>query len=367
MAVGLVSLLMTGVAQGVEFTENGGRFDEAIGGGLGEVEANSIAGDIYANVMGASINAQREFRGALPSIYSYTRTARDQDRADAAASKWALWGTPFWTKEIQKADSGYLGYEQTVSGFAIGISRMIGESGMVGLAVGYDERKMTERDEYNMENEADTFHAALFGGTNIGNFFIDGYAGYSRSKNHSEHDLYKTGFAFEQTNKADYSDTIWSAGAKVGYVWVLPNDMRITPSIGLDFSRISIDSFDERTVGASGTTVSGLGGSYSGLAMPLMLTMNKMFASDNSTWALEVRGGYVPQFGDQRAEIGMMENNNFEHYTVKSGKLDESYGTVGGGLKVKLRDKHTIGIEYDYLFSDEYANHSLKATYSVSF
>ena len=356
---------------------------------------NEAAGEMFPDLMGTSIGAQREFRRALPSIYSYSQTAHYQNRADAGSgaayanidssnyyvvcpttmcapgSKWVMWDVPFMTNETRKRDDGYLGYKQTVSGFATGISRMLGESSAIGLAVGYDNRKMTGRDGYHIRNKADTFHAAIYGGTNIGNFFFDAYAGYSRSWNRSERSV---GI---DVNKANFNDTVLSAGLKASYVFILPSDIRITPSLGIDFSHVRSGNIRERSNGDVSNTVLAIGKSnYSNVAVPVMVSMNKTFSSGflafgghDSLWTPEVRGGYVPQFGTKRADVRstMYKQPGQNTFTAKSSKIADSYGTVGAGLKIKLRDKYIFGVDYDYSFASKYSNHSLTAMYGVSF
>ncbi|MCD8138615.1 MAG: hypothetical protein LUE17_02355 [Planctomycetaceae bacterium] len=91
--------------------------------------------------MGASIAGQRQFRRALPSIYSYSQTAHYQDRADASVSgeayanidagdvsyagcpttmcapgnRWVMWDVPFYLREVQKETDGALGYTNKVA------------------------------------------------------------------------------------------------------------------------------------------------------------------------------------------------------------------------------------------------------------
>ena len=408
-ALALVAALVLtgGIATAIDLTDNGGRYAEANGfiPTPGNTRfLNSMAGDNYANVMGSSISVQREFRRALPSIYSYSQTAHYQNRADAAVSsgdalanvettaidatnyyvvcpttmcspgsKWVMWDVPFMTNETQKMDDGYLGYRQTTSGFATGISRMLGETSAIGLAVGYDGRKMKGRDGYHSKNNADTFHAALYGGTNIGHFFIDGYAGFSRSWNRSERDIYN-GPAAIQRNKANYNDTVLSAGLKVSYVWILPSDVRITPSVGADFSHVRSGSFREKSNQAAAPLLRADSSSYSTLAVPIMVSANKTFSScflafggHNSLWTPEVRGGYVPQFGSKRADVDMQVIGTNNKYNAKSAKFTGSYGTAGAGMKLKLRDKYIFAVDYDFIFGSNYTNHSLTAMYGVSF
>ncbi len=377
---------------------------------------NSASPEYYADVLGASINVQREFRRALPSIYSYSQTAHYQEREGAATTgsyyadagngtyvvcpttmcspgkKWVMWDVPFLDFETKSPQDGYLGYKQTATGFATGVSRMFGAASAIGLAVGYDQREMKEKDKYHFRNNADTFHVALYGGTNVGMLFLDAYAGFSHSWNRSERFVYShADLVNYDINKGKYGNSVWSAGLKASYVWILGNDTRITPSVGLDFSHSSNDSFTERgwysngAGEASDDSLSKLAvesDSYSNVAIPLMVSANKTFRSgflrfkgNDSLWTPEVRAGYVPVLGSSRAGATAafasanpnLGSAKVPAFKAESNKFTGSYGTVGAGLKIKLAERYIFGVDYDYTMGSEYSNHSLTAMYGVSF
>lgn len=392
-------VLLAGGTQAVDFTNSGNAVNSAMNGIMNPNFANAAAGEPYANVMGTSVTIQREFRRALPSIYSYTQTAHYQDRADAGISgeayanvdsqsyvvcpttmcapgkKWVMWDVPFYMNATQKATDGALGYSTAVSGFATGLSRMIGESSAIGIAVGYDARRMTPKDGYHFRNRADTLHTAVYGGTNIGNFFLDGYAGWSRSWNRMEREV-TDGGAFSGINKANYKDNVYSAGLKLSYVWIFQNDVRITPSLGLDFSHVRMDAINERSHSTNFLTthLRGDKSNYSSLAVPLMVSVNKTFASNiltfrgaQSLWTPEVRGGYVPVIGSKRTGVDMAFADGGRSWKTTGARYNGSYGTVGGGLKMKLADKYIFEVAYDYTFGKKYNNHSVTGMYGVSF
>lgn len=407
MLAGMALLLAVGVNTAVaeEASPNVNRLPSPYPTGNARLD-NSHTGELFADLMGTSITVQREFRRALPSIYSYTQTAHYQDRADIGSaggyasglvstsygacpttmcspgSKWVMWDVPFAVKDTKKRKDGYLGYEQTISGFATGISRLIGESSAIGLAVGYDYRKFDGRDDYHMKNRADAFHAALYGGTNIGSFFLDGYAGYSRTWNRTHRSAYDNaaGTDYEQLG-GNYCDTILSAGVKASYVWIFSNDVRITPSIGVDYSHVSTGKFTEKSV----ATVNAIQhaalrvdkNSYDSVAVPIMVSLNKTFSANfltfggsESLWTPEVRAGYVPQFGSKRARADVAFVGGpaaGEKFSSLSTSMTDDYGTVGAGVKIKIRDKYIFALDYDYSFASKYTNHSLTAMYGVSF
>ncbi|MCD8352131.1 MAG: autotransporter outer membrane beta-barrel domain-containing protein [Planctomycetaceae bacterium] len=363
--------------------------------------SNTYVGEPYADVMGASITIQREFRRTLPSIYNYSQTAHYQDRADygvtgeayadvasvgtssagcpttlcAPGKRWVMWDVPFYMRDNKKPSDGDLGYSTAVSGFATGISRMVGDSSAIGLAVGYDARRMTPKGEgYHFRNRADTLHVALFGGTNIGNVYIDAYVGWSRAWNRMEREVVDAGVR-EDLHKDNYRDNVYSAGIKASYVWILENDTRITPSFGLDFSHVRMDAITERTHSGNGDNALRSGkSSYSNLAMPIMVSVNRTFGADfmsfkgaRSLWTPEVRAGYVPVVGRSRADIDFHSANNLDYFTTKSAKFTGSYGTAGAGLKVKFADRYIFEIDYNYTIGKKYQNHSFTGMYGVSF
>ncbi|MCD7898295.1 MAG: autotransporter outer membrane beta-barrel domain-containing protein [Planctomycetaceae bacterium] len=407
-------LILTGAAQSVELTANAWHVRNALldsgrtptSDPVANRYFNSFAGELYPDVMAASISAQREFRRALPSAYSYNQTAHYQNRADvmtstayasddsvaaaaplppnsvaAPGSRWVMWDVPFLMRETRKARDRHLGYNQTVSGFATGATRLVGESGAVGFAVGYDSRKLTGRDGYHTKNKADTLHLALYGGEALGCFLFDGYAGLSRSWNRTERAVYSPdgSGAYEQ-NKGNFNDTVLSAGMKMNYVWIVPGDVRIVPSVGADFSHVRISSFGESDwnkqnnqsrlhVGKS---------TYANVQVPVMVAVNRTYASSFlrsgghcSLWTPEIRAGYVPQFGSKRAKAAMRLVDSAGGpniaYKAESAAIAESYGTAGAGLKIKLRDRFVLGLEYDVVFGKKYVNHSLTAMYGASF
>ncbi|MCC8108499.1 MAG: autotransporter outer membrane beta-barrel domain-containing protein [Planctomycetes bacterium] len=269
--------------------------------------ANTYAGEPYPDVMGASITIQREFRRTLPSVSSYSQTAPSQYHADSGVSghafadvasrdaryagfptticipgtRWVMWDSPFYMmRDNKKPADGFLGYSTAVAGFATGLTRMLGDSGAIGLAVGYDARRMTPKGKgYHFRNKADTLHLALYGGTTLGNLSFDAYAGWSRSWNRMEREVTWEGDRVG-IFKDGYRDNVYSAGIKASYVWVLPNDIRITPSFGLDLSHVHMDAISDTSPDAweSGLRSSETG--YSNLAMPILVSVNRTFGSD---------------------------------------------------------------------------------------
>ncbi|MCC8180152.1 MAG: autotransporter outer membrane beta-barrel domain-containing protein [Planctomycetes bacterium] len=345
---------------------------------------NSMTGEFHANAMANSLGVHRTFISAMPSVVSYSQTAHtttSQDDAEAYCgggyslcsvsnpSRWVMWDVPFQTHEKQKRDDGYLGYNFTTSGFATGITRLLDDKSAIGLAIGYDYRKQDGRDEYHQRDRADAFHAALYGGTQLGCFFLDGYAGYSRAWHRSK----RTVNPEPATKWGNYNTTVLSAGLKASYVWVLPNAIRITPSIGLDYSHVWLNGFTESAHGSPvNSTIQMRGSSFDAWQVPIMVSAYRTFTSDflafkgyRSLWTPEIKAGYIPQFGKNRATVDAEISG--VRARADSADIGKAIGLVGAGLKLKLADKYIFNIEYNYKFASKYTNHTIYAMYGVNF
>lgn len=377
---------------------SGTPLDPAINTDFGILGFNNATAELYANGMLTSLSTQRIFRDTLPSVADYTQTAHRQASENYCGpiagsicqpgSKWVMWDTPFLQFDTRKSNDGYLGYKYEASGFATGITRLIGEYSAVGLALGYDAREQKGKDGYHQKLKGDAFHAALYGGTNMGAFFFDAYAGFSWTSLRSNRKYsYPVGMPVNQDRdtinfmdndlRGNYNDNILSGGLKASYVWALPKETRIIPSIGLDYSRVHINSIQETGLNA----ISQLrvdSETYNAVQMPITVAANRTFACDflsfggiNSLWTPEVRGGWVPQFGKSRAEVTAYEyfpNTNYTGtFNSKSTDIGDSYGTVGAGLKIQIKDKFIFALDYDYRFGKKYSSHVLTGTYGVSF
>lgn len=347
---------------------------------------NNSTAELYADGILTSLSTQRIFRDTLPSVADYTQTAHRQASENYCGpiagsicqpgSRWVMWDTPFMQMDRQKSRDGYLGYDYNSSGFATGITRLIGDYSAVGLAVGYDYRHQEGRDGYFQKLKGDAFHAALYGGTNMGAFFFDGYAGFSWTSQRSRR-LYMGAAGADDYNeyRGNYNDNIFSAGLKASYVWALPGEARITPSVGLDFSRVHTNSFTEKGVGMNRLRVDSK--TYNTAQLPVMIAANKTFSCGflafggvNSLWTPEVRGGWVPEFGQKQPEVNAFHYdiaNRETRFSSKAIDRGNSYGVVGAGLKIQLKDKFIFAVDYDYRFGKKYSSHILTGTYGVSF
>lgn len=400
LALAVLLTATVGLAKAEQASPNGSVIYDLVNGGVGALSQenadiirsyNNFTPELIADSMLTSLSTQRVFRDALPSVADYTQTAHRQSTEEDCGydptygaicrpgSRWVTWDTPFMQMDKRKRNDGYLGYDYESSGFATGITRLLGDYSAIGLAVGYDYRHQEGRDGYFQKVKGDAFHSALYGGTAIGCLFLDGYAGFSWTSQRSRR-LFIDNTAAQTFNdyRGNYNDTILSAGLKASYVWALPGETRIIPAIGFDFSRVSTNSFTEKGAGTSRMHVNG--SDYNSAQMPITIAASRTFRLDFlsfggvcSLWTPEVRGGWVPQFGSDQSDVTAISyipvGGVVQQYAGKYNSTDigSSYGTVGAGLKIQLANRFIFGVDYDYRFGDKYSSHILTGTYGMSF
>lgn len=339
----------------------------------------SYSPELYADSILTSMSIQRQFAQTIPSLSNYSQTAHKQIHTDSNCittnRNWVMWDTPWLDFDTRETDNGHFGYDVRSAGFATGITKLFGPNASLGLAVGYDGRKQTGRDYgVGMHERAEAFHSALYGGASYGCLFFDAYAGYSYARHRAQREGIDVATGANFDTGSNYSDDILSGGLKISYVIGLPASIRMIPSIGFDYSHVRQRGFNEylKEDALIDTTLAVDGTSYNNAQLPIKVAFNRTFrlpiltfGGICSLWTPEVRGGWVPQFGDK--EPGVTGWNNGTAYYAEANGLNDSYGTVGGGLKIQLRDKYIFAVDYDYSFASKYDRHALTATYGCSF
>ncbi|MDR1519474.1 MAG: autotransporter outer membrane beta-barrel domain-containing protein [Planctomycetota bacterium] len=326
----------------------------------------------------ASISVQRIFKDTLPSVADYSQTAHSQAQAPSPAigsetglaspicgasicgpnSNWVMWDTPFMQFDRRDADSADFGYKFRSDGFATGISRLFGEYAAVGLALGYDRRKLDGKDNAPQRSKGDAFHAAIYGGAGFGSLFVDAYAGFSWTSERGNNGA-------AAAISSNYGDSIFSGGIKASYVLTIAQEIRLVPHIGFDYSHLRNGSYNEG--GAGGQAVKAA--SHDFAQIPLGVAINKTFSSDflnyagnPSLWTPEIRAAFTPQIGSQR-----IRNEYWSGQDFTAGNAGRYLASAGAGLKVQINDRFILGVDYDCRLAKKYRSHVITGTYGISF
>ncbi|MDL2207610.1 autotransporter outer membrane beta-barrel domain-containing protein [Desulfovibrio sp. OttesenSCG-928-M16] len=183
------------------------------------------------------------------------------------------------------------------------------------------------------------------------------HGGYTRY----EFDQTRRDFSGQRLSSEPDAD-VYTFGALTALDIALGQNFSLTPSLGLDYSRIEIDSYTE-TGGSMALKVSP--DDYDSLIGSLGLA---------GTWqplpelSLQLRGNYYYEFEDTEAKFQSRAVNLPDFAFVTKGQdADRHSGSIGTGLAWKPTEVVSIGLDYDYSFSEHYTGHQVYGLLKLEF
>lgn len=187
-------------------------------------------------VLGAPINLQ------LDTARQFGRTLDGRVDTSAARAGVTPQGLRFFVtgngfQRNAKATERTDRFELRGYGVTAGAEFGVGDAGLVGVAVNYD------RDRANvlasgLRDKGKTLQAGVYGGIAQGGLFVQGHAGYGRTR----HDINRTGVVLPIT--ADPKGHHWIAGAKAGYLADL-GGLKVGPFAAANYAKVKLDAYTE--------------------------------------------------------------------------------------------------------------------------
>ncbi|MXQ12251.1 autotransporter outer membrane beta-barrel domain-containing protein [Microvirga makkahensis] len=338
---------------------------------------DQLSGEIHASTAGALFEESRLVRHAvLDRLVQGTRTvsvaaayAADLPVEQAPslipvpatlAPQFGFWGQGFgsWGEAERTANTGKA--ERSMGGFLLGLDGGVGDTWRVGLAGGYSSSTV-DLDARRSSASIDSYHAAIYGGTNFGNFALRLGGAYAW------HDLDTTRTVsfpgFSDVLRADYRARTGQVFGELGYTLNLAA-VSLEPFAGLAYINIDSDRFREQGGAAS---LTGPGASQD----VTYSTLGLRFASTLATWettALTARGmiGWRHAFGDvdPTAQLAFGAGSPF---TVAGAPIAENSLVIETEIGINIGTSMTMGVSYDGQLAEDVQDHAVKGNFTVRF
>ena len=271
-----------------------------------------------------------------------------------------LWLQPFYYTGTQKAKASYFNdLDEDYVGMTLGFAQDLGPF-VLALSGHYYSGDLDAK-HYDGDVDGYGFEIGIgraFRATEYFNPWVELRAGY-------------TWLDFDQTRrdvngnkiKSSPDGDLFYAGLKMNNDYQVSERWTLTPSIGVDYMRMSLDSYKEK--GNSGLLLNVDPENYDSLRGQLGL--DATFAATDSLY-LKLRGAYNYEFGDRNAEIMVRAQNLGALKTkVTDKEFSRHSGTAGAGLGYVFCDNASIGLDYDAHFSDQYIGHQVTGRLVFSF
>lgn len=157
------------------------------------------------------------------------------------------------------------------------------------------------------------------------------------------------------------------AGGNVGYTYTLDDLLRITPTIGLQWTQVHQSGWSEKTAAnTAGNWYAQNDGNY--VEIPLAVRASKGYEMLNgSIITPEVRAACILQVGDQTPTVRMGDSASGDATTIHGIDPGAARGLIGGGVKANFNACMDAFIDYNFEFRKGYRNSTLTTGLGLSF
>ncbi|MDL2226399.1 autotransporter outer membrane beta-barrel domain-containing protein [Deltaproteobacteria bacterium OttesenSCG-928-M10] len=276
-----------------------------------------------------------------------------------------LWAGGFGGWNEQKSRENLPGYEYDSRGLALGYEYSR-DNFNLGLAAAYSGGDL-KINELGYKNEADVLNLALYGTwLHDSGFYLEGGLGYGHARNdYRVHSLSVPG----GVKKGKYDSDAFSLNLELGYLAQLAGGFNLIPSLGLEYTHLSNDSWTEGVNNAVLVANRFRSGSDSGLDIPVGLRLNKMFAcgDDGGFIIPEIRVAYVYAADKSRPSITSGFAGTPGGMKMVGVDPGDNHWRIGAGLTGQVNDRVGLNLDYDLETKSGFKSHNLTATVGFSF
>ena len=191
-----------------------------------------------AGAVQAAAGGQTIITGATSS-----RTSSLRGKSSGEALKeTGVWLQTLYSDAKQGQRDGIKGYNAYSSGLAIGADGKPTDDVTVGVAYSYLDTTVNGKSGNATDVKGHAF--TLYGGYELGNYFVDGNLTYSANTNDSNRNVLGT------TAKGDYDSNMLGASVTGGYTFNLDNNIVLEPLVTARYANIKIDGYSEKDSGS---------------------------------------------------------------------------------------------------------------------
>lgn len=197
-------------------------------------------------VNGAGVQAAATGQNIITGATS-SRTGSLRGKSSGEALKeTGVWVQTLYSDASQGTRDGIKGYNAYSSGLAIGADGKPSDDVTVGVAYSYLNTTVNGKSNSNTDVKGHAF--TLYGGYELGNYFVDGNLTYSANSNDATRNVLGT------KAKGSYDSDMLGASVTAGYTFNLDGNIVLEPLLAARYANIKIDGFSEKGSPAALTT-----------------------------------------------------------------------------------------------------------------
>lgn len=189
-------------------------------------------------VNGAGVQAAATGQNIITGATSSRSSSLRGKSSGEALKETGVWVQTLYSDANQGTRDGIKGYNAYSSGLAIGADGKPSDDVTVGVAYSYLDTTVNGKSNSNTDVKGHAF--TLYGGYELGNYFVDGNLTYSANSNDSARNVLGT------KTKGSYDSDMLGASVTAGYTFKLDHNFVVEPLVAARYANIKIDGFSEK-------------------------------------------------------------------------------------------------------------------------
>ncbi|MFD2643318.1 autotransporter outer membrane beta-barrel domain-containing protein [Pseudomonas japonica] len=196
--------------------------------------AEQLAPETNGGATQAATTSQHLVSNATGNRTSGLRGASSGDAFKEAG----VWVQSLYSDATQDLRDGVAGYNAHSRGIAVGADGKLNDNLTLGLAYSFINTDVNGKSGNKTEVDSQAF--TLYGGYELGNYFVDGSLTYGFNDNDSKRHIAGT------LAKADYDSDLLGLNLVGGYTWKINPQVLVEPRLAARYSLVNIDGYREK-------------------------------------------------------------------------------------------------------------------------
>jgi outer membrane autotransporter protein len=276
-----------------------------------------------------------------------------------------IWLQGFGSFGHLDGDGNALGGDFTISGLNGGFDYRLSPEMLIGLAVGYSHDSASVGGP-GASGDVDAIQFAGYGGYVSGPWHLDGILSYGFLQTDTKRFI-NVG-SIHQEADGSYNGGAFSLSTEGGYAFKA-GPVTIEPTLGLNYTHVSQDSFNEIGTASDGNNYGlnvrsvDMDSFRTALGVRLAAQFGK---KDGVQFMPEVRAGWEHEFLDKTPDVNARFVGGSGDFNVRGVELGTDSGVLGAGLTVAFNKTIQGFVNYDANLNSRMSSHAISGGLSYS-
>ncbi|MGH1373640.1 MAG: autotransporter domain-containing protein [Cellvibrionaceae bacterium] len=267
-----------------------------------------------------------------------------------------------WVQALQSdgdgdSDNGVAGFDVDTTGIAIGFDSELKPGLIVGGVVSSTDTEV-DSDDNSSSVDTDTVMASVYGQWTQGPLFANMVMTYGQSDNDSNR------YIVGELASADYDSDFISLRMQAGKAFGFESGIVLRPRVELAYSKVDIDSYDEK---GSVAALSIGSQSYETAELGAGIEVSKAFIIDKGVWTPYVDFAVYHDFADDQIRNSSRFLIGGDSFVTAGNDAEQTNISATMGVGYGVGAHHAFKAAYEYFGNSDYDSATWMLRYSYSF